>query len=75
MHPLLGPRQAEIIRELEKAEPDGTSTGRIVEAIQYDQPDVYLTLRGLVGLSFAEKDASTRPHRYRLGARLKEEPQ
>jgi len=72
IHPLLGPRQAQIIGELEKAGPAGTTTGRIREAIHYDQPDVYLTLKGLIELRFAEKDPSSRPHIYRLGDRLKQ---
>jgi DNA-binding IclR family transcriptional regulator len=57
--------------QLEQAGSEGTGTGAIVRAISYDQPDVYLTLKGLQALDFAEKDASTRPHTYRLGPRLR----
>jgi hypothetical protein len=73
LHPQLGPRQAEVIHELAKAGAKGTGTGPIVKAIDYDQPDVYLTLKGLQALGFAEKDTSSKPHTYRLGQRLRDE--
>jgi hypothetical protein len=73
LHPQLGPRQEEIITELTKAGGRGTGTGAIVRAIGYDQPDVYLTLRSLQKLGFAEKDTSAKPHIYRLGPRLRDE--
>src|SRR5437773_7546692 len=58
IHPLLGPRQAEVIEQLEQAGRAGTNTGVISRAIKYDQPNVYLTLRGLTTLGFVEKDES-----------------
>jgi hypothetical protein len=70
-HPQLGERQAEIIQLLEAAEPDGTDTGSISRTLAYDQPNVYLTLAALMRQQLAEKDPSTHPHRYRLGARIR----
>jgi hypothetical protein len=66
VHPLLGPRQAEILGLLEEAGRKGTNTGVLSRAMEYDQPNVYLTLRGLIGLGFVEKDETTSPHTYRL---------
>jgi len=71
IHPALGPRQAEILKELEIAGADGTTTGLIFRKIGYSQPDVYLTLRGLVTRGLAEKDESTSPQRYRLAGALR----
>ncbi len=34
--------------------------------MDYDQPNVYLTLRGLITLGFVERDHQTTPHTYRL---------
>lgn len=73
LHPQLGPRQAEVLTLLEKAGNDGTTTGAISRAIGYDQPNVYLTLRGLMTLNFVEKDATTSPHTYRLTPLLLDE--
>jgi hypothetical protein len=66
VHPLLGPRQAEILGLLEESGRGGTNTGVLSRAMEYDQPNVYLTLRGLIGLGFVEKDETTSPHTYRL---------
>lgn len=66
LHPELGPRQTQIIQLLETSGSDGAPTGVIAKAIGYPQPDVYLTLRGLVARGFVEKDESTSPQRYRL---------
>jgi hypothetical protein len=71
IHPGLGPRQAEILEELEIAGADGTTTGVIFRKIGYPQPDVYLTLRGLVTRGLAEKDESASPQRYRLAGALR----
>lgn len=71
IHPELGPRQAEILEQLEIAGDDGTTTGVIFRNIGYAQPNVYLTLRGLITLGLAEKDALTSPHRYRLAGALR----
>lgn len=66
VHPLLGPRQAEILELLKEAGRDGTNTGVLSRAMEYEQPNVYLTLRGLIGLGFVDKDETTSPHTYRL---------
>jgi hypothetical protein len=71
IHLELGPRQAEIIEQLEIAGDDGTTTGVIFRNIGYAQPNVYLTLRGLITLGLAEKDALASPHRYRLSSALR----
>jgi hypothetical protein len=73
IHPLLGPRQAEVVEQLERAGRGGTNTGVISRAIDYEQPNVYLTLRGLITLGFVEKDESATPHRYRLTRILSDE--
>lgn len=65
-HPLLGPRQAEILQLLEEAGREGTNTGVLSRRMAYEQPNVYLTLRGLITLGFVERDEATSPHRYRL---------
>ncbi len=66
VHPLLGPRQAEVLQLLEEAGPSGTNTGVLSRRMDYDQPNVYLTLRGLITLGFVERDHQTTPHTYRL---------
>ena len=73
MHPMLGPRQAQAIGELEKAEPVGLSTGRLRVIMKYgkENANTHLTLQALVNLAFAERDDSTRPHTYRLGRKLR----
>ena len=71
IHPELGPRQDEILEQLEIAGDDGPTAGIISRAIGYPQPDVYLTLRVLVALGFVEKDESTNPQRYRLADPLR----
>jgi len=73
LHPMLGPRQAQAIGELEKAEPAGLSTSRLRTLMKYgeDNANTHLTLQALVNLGFAEKDDSTRPHTYRLGRKLR----
>lgn len=68
MNPQLGPRQAEVIELLENLYPDGTDTGYLYRTMDYDQPNVYLTVNGLVKWGIAEKDITTRPHRYRLSS-------
>jgi DNA-binding IclR family transcriptional regulator len=70
----LGSDLAEIIELLDKAGPFGSNTGFLSRSMGYDQPNVYLTLRGLIGLGFVEKDESGRPHSYRLSKVLKDEP-
>ncbi|MEU7527136.1 helix-turn-helix domain-containing protein [Saccharothrix sp. NPDC042600] len=70
VHPLLGPRQAEIIGLLEQAHPDGAGTGDLSRRMGYDEPNVHLALQALTGQGLVEKDVTTRPHRYRLSADL-----
>jgi hypothetical protein len=72
-HPMLGFRQIEIIRLLEAAGTKGTTTGAISSTLRYDQPNVYLTLKNLIVLGFAEKDSKASPHRYFLGPALRQE--
>lgn len=72
VHPQLGPRQAEVIELLEQHGPNGTNTGVLSRSMNYDQPNVYLTLRSLVGLGFVEKDESVIPHNYRLAGPLQD---
>ena len=52
IHPQLGERQAQVLEVLAQAGEDGTSTGFIARKIDYDQPNVYITLRALVGIGF-----------------------
>ncbi|UQS27564.1 hypothetical protein L1857_34595 [Amycolatopsis thermalba] len=66
MNPQLGPRQAEIITLLDELYPKGADTGYLHRKMNYDQPNVYLTLKGLIQQGIVEKDATTRPHLYRL---------
>jgi hypothetical protein len=72
-HPMLGPRQAQAIGELERAEPVGLSTSRLRVIMKYgkENANTHLTLQALVNLGFAERDDSTRPHTYRLGRKLR----
>lgn len=66
IHPALGPRQIEVIQFLEEAGSAGASTGAVAQAIEYDQPNVHLTLQALVTYGIVEKDSTARPHIYRL---------
>src|SRR5262249_22113759 len=68
MNPQLGPRQAEIIEILEDKYPEGTDTGYLWRTTGQDQPNVYLTVNGLRQQGIVEKDATTRPHQYRLSS-------
>lgn len=71
LHPSLGPRQAELIGLLAEAHPDWSTTGTLYpRMVGYGQANVYLTLKNMIPLGFVEKDASSTPHRYRLGPRL-----
>lgn len=72
-HPMLGHRQEQILTELEAAEPDGTTTGAISRALDYDQANVHITLQALMERGFAERDTSQYPHIYRLGSALRGE--
>jgi DNA-binding transcriptional ArsR family regulator len=69
-HPALGPRQAQVLEVLERAGSQGISTGAISKEMGYDQPNVYLTLQGLVSLGYVQKNEASRPHRYSLSEQL-----
>lgn len=66
IHPTLGPRQAQLVELLGEAGPSGSDTGTLSRSLEYDQPNVYLTLAKLAKLGIVEKDESTKPHTYRL---------
>jgi DNA-binding MarR family transcriptional regulator len=70
IHPLLGKRQAEIIGLLAQEHPNTTNTGKLSRAMNYDQPNVYLTLQGLIQANLAVKDATKHPHQYGLSPNL-----
>jgi DNA-binding MarR family transcriptional regulator len=70
-HPMLGFRQEQVLTKLVEAGPDGTTTGAISSALEYDQPNTHITLQALVERGFAEKDTSVYPHIYRLGRSLR----
>lgn len=38
--------------------------------MDYDRPNVYLTLQGLIQLGMVTRDSAVRPHRYRLASPL-----
>lgn len=69
-HPLLGPRQAQILSLLADASPEGLSSGELGRRMSYDQPNVYLTLQELAKRGFVLKDAGSNPHLYRLAGHL-----
>jgi hypothetical protein len=71
IHPSLGPRQAQILEVLEQYGEAGTNTGVISRAIRYSQPNVHLTLMGLMDAGLAVRDATVRPHLYWLAERLR----
>lgn len=66
-HPLLGHRQSEVLTLLHEVYPAGHDTGYLMRAMNYLQPDVYLTVNKLVDkFGLVEKDATVSPHQYRL---------
>ncbi len=65
-HPLLGPRQAQILSLLAEGPAQGLSSGDLGRQMSYDQPNVYLTLQQLARRGFVHKDATSNPHLYRL---------
>jgi DNA-binding IclR family transcriptional regulator len=70
-HPVLGPRQAEVLSLLARAGDRWSDTGELAAEMKYERANVYLTLQGLMELGFVEKDASRRPHVYRLADRFR----
>ncbi len=75
VHPMLGPRQAEVLAELETAGRAGTTTGAIARALDNDQANTHITLGALVKHGLADKDASVYPHVYRLSPLLLSPPE
>lgn len=71
MHPQLGSRQEEIVALLEEAGEHGLDTGVMSRSMDYDQPNVYLTLQSLMRHGFVERDTSVSPHMYRLTDNLR----
>ncbi|MCY9555596.1 hypothetical protein M5W98_28705, partial [Paenibacillus apiarius] len=70
LHPALGDRQAQVLSEVAKAHPQGTGTGPIWRAIDYEQTNTYLALGALSRQGLVQKDESAKPHRYYLGPAL-----
>lgn len=66
MHPQLGSRQEEVVALLVEAGEGGLDTGVMSRDMDYDQPNVYLTLQSLMRHGFVERDTSVSPHIYRL---------
>jgi hypothetical protein len=72
LHPALGDRQEQVLLEVAKVHPEGTGTGPIWKAIDYEQTNTYLTLNSLARHGLVRKDDSSKPHHYYLGQRLLE---
>jgi hypothetical protein len=70
LHPHLGKRQIEALSLVEEIGSGGAETGTLSRRMNYDQPNVYLTLQGLVKRGLIEKDASQHAHRYYLSPLL-----
>lgn len=70
MHAALGVRQAQVIELLAEVYPGSTDTGKLSRQMDYDQPNVHLTLRGLINQGLVEKDPTLRPHQYKLATAL-----
>lgn len=71
LHPMMGARQRELIPLVEREGKRGADTGVLSRTMGYDQPNVYLTLQGLIRRNFIVKDTSSHPHRYFIGPALK----
>lgn len=69
--PYLGPRQRQILKVLLEAGEEGKTSGEIANAIDYDQPNVWLTLKALVDRGLVVKWDDRRPHRYQLADRFR----
>lgn len=63
-HPQMGPRQQQIMQMVIDAADEGIDTGVISRTINYTQPNVHLTLGGLIRYGLVRKDGSARPHKY-----------
>jgi len=71
INPALGSRQTEILELLDDYGATGTNTGVLSRAMGYAQPNVYLTLQGLIGQGLVQRDEHTKPHTYRLSEALR----
>jgi hypothetical protein len=70
IHPSMGPRQRELITLVEGIGARGADTGELSRASGMSQPNVHLTLKGMMTRGLIRKDESQRPQRYYLGAAL-----
>jgi hypothetical protein len=70
LHAQLGERQTQVLLEVIKAYPHGVGTGPIWKAIDYEQPNTYLTLGALARQGLVRKDATVQPHKYYVGDAL-----
>lgn len=72
MHPAIGARQVEAFQLIAEAHPDGVGTGPLTRAMNYEQTNVYLTLRALMRQELVIRDESARPQKYFLSQKLLE---
>jgi hypothetical protein len=74
IHNAIGSRQVEALRHIAEAHPDGITTGPVAKKMNYDQPNLYLTLQALMRPQFGlvRKDDAVSPHRYYLTDKLVE---
>ncbi len=66
----VGPRQADVLSEVEASVSVGTTTGAIARALDCAQPDTDITLSALSNQGLVEQDTSVHPHVYRLSPAL-----
>jgi hypothetical protein len=71
INPMLGPRQAEVLSELEAAGPAGTTAGAIAWAMNYDPPHADITLGARANQGLVGEDTSVYPQVYRLSPALR----
>ncbi len=72
IHSTMGARQEEILRHIASAHPDGVGTGYLSKTMNYDQPNVYLTLKAMIRQGLIVRDEKASPHRYGLSEKLHE---
>jgi predicted transcriptional regulator len=70
LHPTIGTRQEEIIRLIASQYPEGVGTGYLTKTMNYEQPNVYLTLQALMRQGLVNRDDKSKPHKYFLGRKL-----
>ncbi len=68
----MGTRQEEILRLIALAHPTGVGTGYLSKTMNYDQPNVYLTLKAMIRQGLIVKDETSHPHRYGLSDDLRD---